>query len=99
MAEYTNPHNGTIMKAIFVDKDALQRWHDGWLPDLIDYSKPLGVVAFNSIRPCCDNVKCWLTCKYHVLTYTLIQHEIYHDGVLIECPAQFTFTDHGSRDG
>jgi hypothetical protein len=90
---YTNPHNGNVMIAVYVNPDKLRDWHGDWIPDLIDYSKPLGVIGYNPLCNCvkynegtCDI----LTCKYARLNYSLIQHELYTDGVIIECPVRFT---------
>ena len=93
---YTNPHNGNVMIAVYVNPDKLREWHEGWIPDLIDYSKPLGVVGYNGLCNCVryneENEACKnkLACKYGRLNYSLIQYELYTDGVIIECPVRFT---------
>lgn len=73
------------MNAVYVDNDALHKWHGDWHSDLVDYAKPLDVIGVNAECDCDGS-----DCKYHEPIYSLIQHEIYPDGVIIECPVRFT---------
>lgn len=88
MADYINPHNGQIMKSVYVNEELLYNWHDGWKPSAVDYSKPFGVIGMNPLCDCDD-----IDCKYHEPMYELIQHTLYPDGVLFECPVRFTTND------
>jgi len=89
MANYTNPHNGQVMKAVYVDAAKLHAWQ-GWKVTGVDYSKPFGIMGETTqddyVPEHDDNTP-------PERFYQLIQHAVYTDGLIIQCPVRFT------RDG